>query len=473
MDNSDSLLLAEYHRLIDSFWKSEELGERRVTFFITLTTAVITALVAIRGKEISFESVEVGTIFFLGLLSLLLFGIVTLTRIIHRNLESHQYLRAAARIRRYFTDRDETILGYLYYGPYDDQPHRKKEWREIFSRGTGGLVEMVALANSLILAALFALLASYFFPWWVFVPLGLLGFILAWICQFICVKHCYEKEKPKKEEIMFPNRKEIEATLIICAEKPRVVARKIAGLTSIANYQLLHQTPKTIHDLYFDTPGRILQSQKLALRVRYIGAMCWIALKGPSRSTNWTGVERLEIEELWSKNAFIMMLEGMKKLLKERELKKLMGKKIKMLQQRQDFAHPVVDIMKSLELEVVQERKTNRQIRNIVLSKSGPVLAELAIDSVDYHFSNQTICHYEVEIEVKVREGSVIETTSESLVEMYGTTLRRWNHSKLATGKGVENLLYEGALEGLLDSNNNLKPVAYDKIYDYLTRSGI
>ena len=45
MDNSDSLLLAEYHRLIDSFWKSEELGERRVTFFITLTTAVITALV--------------------------------------------------------------------------------------------------------------------------------------------------------------------------------------------------------------------------------------------------------------------------------------------------------------------------------------------------------------------------------------------------------------------------------------------
>jgi len=34
-------------------------------------------------------------------------------------------------------------------------------------------------------------------------------------------------------------------------------------------------------------------------------------------------------------------------------------------------------------------------------------------------------------------------------------------------------MLSEGLLEGLLDVNNNLKPVAYDRIDDYLKRSGI
>lgn len=257
---------------------------------------------------------------------------------------------------------------------------------------------------------------------------------------------------------------EIEAALIICSENPQVVASQIAGLTSIANYLLLPLDSETIHDLYFDTPDRVLQTPRLALRVREIGESRWITLKGRSQPTDWGGVERLEIEALWSEDALT------------RVVKELMDRGIKMLQQRRDFdyASPL-NVMTSLGLEVVQDRRSHRKVRNIVLrgEESSRVLAELAIDSVVYHFGNQEICHHEVEIEAKVGDGSTaVKTVIESLVVMYGSMLRRWDYGKLATGKAIEKLLSEGAIERLLGVNNSLKPVAYDKIDEYLRCSG-
>ena len=41
------LLLAEHSYFADSFWRSEEVGEKRVNFFITLVTAVLTVLIAL------------------------------------------------------------------------------------------------------------------------------------------------------------------------------------------------------------------------------------------------------------------------------------------------------------------------------------------------------------------------------------------------------------------------------------------
>jgi len=103
---------------------------------------------------------------------------------------------------------------------------------------------------------------------------------------------------------MRSNSQEIEASLIIWSETPQVVAGQIAGLTSIGNYRLLPQNPEVIHDLYLDTPDGALQAQKLALRIREIGAMRWVTIKGASRPTNWEGgVERLEIEVPWSQDA--------------------------------------------------------------------------------------------------------------------------------------------------------------------------
>ena len=106
--------------------------------------------------------------------------------------------------------------------------------------------------------------------------------------------------------------------------------------------------------------------------------------------------------------------------------------------------------------------------------ESGPVLAEMAIDSVAYCFSGQEVRHYEVEIEAKWEGASVVlKKVVESLIAIYGHVLRKWDYSKLATGKAVEEMLSKVTPKGLLDINNNLKPVAYGKIDNYLKGSSI
>lgn len=270
----------------------------------------------------------------------------------------------------------------------------------------------------------------------------------------------------KSERRMRSDLREIEAALIIWSEKPQIVAGQIAGLTAIGNYRLLPQAPQMIRDLYLDMPDQALRTQELALRVREIGTARWVTLKGRSQPTDWEGgVERLEIEALWSEDALT------------RVVKELVDRGVKILQRYQDFdyAHPL-DVMASLGLEAIQDRESHRRVRNVVSAgeESSSVLAELAIDSVVYHFGGQEIRHHEVEIEAKEKGNSaVIRTVAEGLVAMYGPVLRGWGHSKLATGKAIEKMLSEGALEGLLDINNNLKPVAYDKIDDYLKRNSI
>jgi inorganic triphosphatase YgiF len=274
-----------------------------------------------------------------------------------------------------------------------------------------------------------------------------------------------DKRKRLRKKSIFHVPMEIEATLIIRSEKPEQVAGEIADLNSIEDYRLLPQDSIEIYDRYFDTSEHALQSQRLALRIREVDGVHLIALKGSSETIGWGSVERLEIEELWSRN-------GVTRVVKE-----LRNRRVALPQPPGDLGrlHPV-EVMTSLGLKMIQNRDTYRKIRNIVfLGKgNGPVLAELAIDSVEYNFWDQKIRHHEVEIEVKVEDGStVIERVTKGLIEMYGTVLRRWKYSKLATGKALEKLLSDGALGGLVDINNNLKPAVYDKIDGLLSRGNI
>jgi len=199
--HSLEFLLAEFNNLNDSFLRNEELGERRVNFFITLTTAIVAALAAV--WKVASDTVD-PIFFFFGLVLVFLFGAVTLVRIIRRNLVTHEYLRSLGRIRRYFVDMDPKIQLFLPYPPCDDRPQRKKEWKDLWRLGTGGLVEMVSLVNSFILAAIF-MLAGRCYPWWVVVLFGLIGFVAAWIGQFRYVMYRYEQAKKKiSETIKFP-----------------------------------------------------------------------------------------------------------------------------------------------------------------------------------------------------------------------------------------------------------------------------
>ena len=256
---------------------------------------------------------------------------------------------------------------------------------------------------------------------------------------------------------------ELEATLIICAENPQEVVNNLSNLTSIATYLLLPQKAQEIHDLYLDTPDRVLQDRKFALRIRDLGSTRWITLKGPSQTTDWGGMERLEIEMPWSHDAVRRVLEE----LWEREIRLWWPQGI-------TSDHPS-EVLSQAGLEVIQDRESHRTVRNLVPvdEERSQALAELAIDSVIYHFREQEVRHYEVEIEAKARDGStVVQTAIESFIALYRSALRRWNYSKLVTGKAIENMVREGTLEGLCDNVHNLQPAAYEKIAEYLQQEG-
>jgi hypothetical protein len=256
--------------------------------------------------------------------------------------------------------------------------------------------------------------------------------------------------------------REAESTLVILSEAPESVAGKIAALTSVRGYRLLPRAPMMIHDFYLGISGSAPGKPGPALRIREVGETYLITMKGPTRPTDWGGIESLEIELPWSRDALDIIF------------KKLTDIGVQMPEQRPDFDpdHPL-NVMASLGLQVIQDRETCRQIRNIVcMTDEGcSTLAEMAIDSVVYHFTGQDIRHYEVEIEAKEEAGpTAIETVIEGLIEIYGPAVRRWNRGKLTTGNAVEEMLGKGILKGLIDSKNNLKPVAYKLIAYYMRR---
>lgn len=74
---TEDFLLVEYRNLADSFWRNEEAGERRVNFFITLVTAVLSALVAWATRGSGSRTDSDYAIVLFALLALLALGSVT------------------------------------------------------------------------------------------------------------------------------------------------------------------------------------------------------------------------------------------------------------------------------------------------------------------------------------------------------------------------------------------------------------
>ncbi len=180
-DNSKDLLLEDYKYLRESFWKSEETGETRVKFFITLVTAVFAGLLGFIELKINHNSggatkfidlLNDQFLFYITLFSLfllLVFGIVTLFRILKRNKASDEYKRGMDKIHQRFKDYydgDAILEGYYPLGGKLQcfKKHEKKTEEEndltnntkkddIKIRKFGGLAHSVAALNSVIFAA--------------------------------------------------------------------------------------------------------------------------------------------------------------------------------------------------------------------------------------------------------------------------------------------------------------------------------
>jgi hypothetical protein len=140
----DDFLIAEYQHFADSFWRTEELGEKRLNFFISLLTAAVAGLILLATKDSGFSDSEVQWISFGTGLALLLLGFSTLLRMLRRNNVADQYKDAMSLVRASFVTRH----GLEGYQPFAKLP------RKLF---TGGLAQTAALLNSMIAGALMAL----------------------------------------------------------------------------------------------------------------------------------------------------------------------------------------------------------------------------------------------------------------------------------------------------------------------------
>jgi len=251
---------------------------------------------------------------------------------------------------------------------------------------------------------------------------------------------------------------EREATLIVCSDRPEVVCQEVARLTAIGPYKLVPGEQRLLEDQYFDTPDRKLTTKKWGLRLRRIGSNLWIALKGPAKETEWGGLERPEIEALWSGKALACV---------KAELSS-QGIDLEFQVGESEHLGPL-QAMTLAGLVVVQRRNTRRVASAVISGRDGAVQAELAVDSVVYFFPGREILHYEIEIETKGPAGpNAVEAIAEYLLARYSSKLRRWVHDKLATGWAIQALLADGSLESFPDRENHLQPAAYNNIDEYL-----
>jgi len=167
-----SFLLEEYRYFSDWFKRSEETGEKRLNFFITLVTAIIAVIMTFITSTTEFPEIlsTFTPIIISLLLSLLVLGMLTFGRIIKRNKTSDGYKKDIDRIRSFFKAKyKEELQDYEFY-------HEIKG-RKIL---TGGVADVIISMNS-ILFAITVLFITFTFT----LLLRILLFILSFFGIFI------------------------------------------------------------------------------------------------------------------------------------------------------------------------------------------------------------------------------------------------------------------------------------------------
>ncbi len=203
-DPFKDILLKEYEYVGRLVIEDEQIGERRVEFFNTITTTVLTLLGALSGSGILLIGKAVDPkMFIIGTTVLSLFGIITLRRLIHRNITTDKNIKKRETTLKYFIKENEADkIKYLPFDPYSPKkPHHiDKGLRPLLSLRNGGLVENVMLINSLIFAGV-ALSVIALVPinleYSTIFAYGLLGlgiFIGSWLLQGNYVRNEYYKE---------------------------------------------------------------------------------------------------------------------------------------------------------------------------------------------------------------------------------------------------------------------------------------
>ena len=257
--------------------------------------------------------------------------------------------------------------------------------------------------------------------------------------------------------------REVELSLVITADDPESVLRRLARLREVGSYVLHARGSDRIVDHYFDTPDGALRKQGLALRLRTLDGATLIGLKGPRRSASTRTEDRLELEGPFSSEAV------------EEVARRIGGGRPVAGSTDVDSADPDAVLEAALGVGLIQRRETVRLLRDVADARepSGPVLAELALDRVRFEVGSREVRHYEIEIEAKRtgRGTSATRAIAAELVTRHPDELAEWPYGKLPTGKAIEQLLADGKLAEL-GPDGALTFRAYEQIRRYLEDGG-
>lgn len=149
MDPSADFLMKEYERRSQWMLKDEELGEKRATFFLTVAGATGAAFTFVFDKgHVIYPQWRNSLAAAVLAGALLTFGIVTVRRLIMRNIVTDRHFYALRDIARTFVSREHThTLGNAFGELYEPLPERSLK---VIGVGKGGWFEIVAVVNSIL-----------------------------------------------------------------------------------------------------------------------------------------------------------------------------------------------------------------------------------------------------------------------------------------------------------------------------------
>lgn len=117
---SHEFMLQEYKMLQERFQSLREEGIKRLTFFVTLTSAVIGGLLII-GNGMSQSPVPLKLLWLVALTLLAIIGSGLFRLMPFREASLDRVVRGMNRVRRYFIEHDPALSNYVIY-PYHDEP---------------------------------------------------------------------------------------------------------------------------------------------------------------------------------------------------------------------------------------------------------------------------------------------------------------------------------------------------------------
>jgi hypothetical protein len=171
-------MLAELANTTESFFKSEEDGERRVVFFLTLAAGAGALLAFLLGKDASYDPAVRYPSAIVVLLGLLAFGFVVLRRVIRRNAMTDDYKKKLIRVRKWFTPNEsDPRIAYIAFDPFAPDQHERKP--SLWKLKTGGWLEVHLLVCAFLVGALLSALINT--PTWGYeVAVAVVSSVAAW-----------------------------------------------------------------------------------------------------------------------------------------------------------------------------------------------------------------------------------------------------------------------------------------------------